>query len=94
MIERARTTRTTMGNYVTGSYQQILAETWNRDHGCKFELVNYKGEVPMWVDMAAGQLDVAIGSYQAFANVRDKGLRPIGVTGRGRSPRMRPRCRR
>jgi tripartite-type tricarboxylate transporter receptor subunit TctC len=88
LIERAKTTRTTMGNYVTGSYQQILAETWNREHGCKFELINYKGEVPMWVDMASGQIDVAIGSYQAFAKVRDKGLRPIGVTGRARSPRM------
>ena len=88
MIERARTTRTTMGNYVMGSYQQILAETWNREHGCKFEMINYKGEVPMWVDMASGQIDVAIGSYQAFAKVRDKGLRPIGVTGRARSPRM------
>ena len=41
----------------------------------------------MWVDMAGGQLDVAIGSYQAFANVRDKGVRLIGVTGRTRSPR-------
>ena len=88
MIERARRTRTTMGNYVTGSYQQILAETWNREQGCQFELINYKGEVPMWIDMAAGQLDVSIGSYQAFANVRDKGLRPIGVTGKVRSPRM------
>ncbi len=87
MIEHARRNRTNMGNYVTGSYQQILAETWNRDHGCKFDLVNYKGEVPMWVDMAGGQLDVAIGSYQAFANVRDKGVRLIGVTGRTRSPR-------
>ena len=87
MIEHARRTRTNMGNYVTGSYQQILAETWNRDHGCKFDLVNYKGEVPMWVDMAGGQLDVSIGSYQAFANVRDKGVRLIGVTGRVRSPR-------
>ena len=38
--------------------------------------------------MASGQIDVAIGSYQAFAKVRDKGLRPIGVTGRVRSPRM------
>ena len=88
MIEHARRNRTTMGNYVTGSYQQILAETWNREHGCKFDLINYKGEVPMWVDMASGQLDVSIGSYQAFAKVRDKGLRAIGVTGRVRSPRM------
>ncbi len=88
MIERAKRTRTTMGNYVNGSYQQILAETWNREQGCQFQLVNYKGEVPMWVDMASGQLDVSIGSYQAFAKVREKGLRPIGVTGRVRSPRM------
>lgn len=88
MIEHARRQRTLMGNYVKGSYQQILAENWNRAHGCKFEMVNYKGEVPMWMDMATGQLDVSIGSYQAFAKVRDQGLRPIGVTGRVRSPRM------
>ncbi len=88
MIERARRERTLMGNYVKGSYQQILAENWNRSQGCKFELVNYKGEVPMWLDMATGQLDVSIGSYQAFAKMREKGLRPLGVTGKVRSPRM------
>lgn len=88
MLEHAKRSRTTMGNYVKGSFQQILAENWNREQGCRFELIHYKGEVPMWVDMAGGQLDVAIGSYQAFAKLRDKGLRPIGVTGRSRSPRM------
>jgi len=87
MIEYARRQRTMMGNYVKGSYQQILAGNWNRDLGCQFELVHYKGEVPMWIDMAGGQLDVSIGSYQAFAKMRDKGLRLIGVTGRARSPR-------
>jgi tripartite-type tricarboxylate transporter receptor subunit TctC len=88
MLEHAKRNRTMMGNYVKGSYQQILAENWNREQGCRFELVHYKGEVPMWVDMAGGQLDVSIGSYQAFAKLREKGLRPIGVTGRVRSPRM------
>jgi tripartite-type tricarboxylate transporter receptor subunit TctC len=87
MIEAARKGRILMGNYVKGSYQQILAEHWNREQGCRFELVHYKGEVPMWVDMAGGQLDVAIGSYQGFAKLRDKGLRLIGVTGKTRSPR-------
>lgn len=88
MLEYAKKQRVNMGNYVVGSYQQILAETWNRELGTKFDLVHYKGEVPMWVDMASGQLDVSIGSYQAFANVRDKGLRAIGVTGKLRSPRL------
>lgn len=87
MIETARKRPVLMGNYVKGSYQQILAENWNREQGCKFELVHYKGEVPMWVDMAGGQLDVSIGSYQGFAKLRDKGLRLIGVTGKLRSPR-------
>lgn len=87
MLEHARRNRTLMGNYVTGSYQQILAENWNRNLGCKFELIHYKGETPMWVDMVGGQLDVSIGSYQAFAKMRDKGLRLIGVTGKVRSPR-------
>ncbi len=88
MVEYARKNQTTMGNYVTGSYQQVLAGTLNRESGTRIEMVHYKGEVPMWVDMASGQLDIAIGSFLAFSNVKEKGLRPIAVTGSSRSPRL------
>jgi tripartite-type tricarboxylate transporter receptor subunit TctC len=43
----------------------------------------------MWVDVASNQVQVAIGSFQAFNTVASKGLvRPIGATGRFRSPRL------
>ena len=42
----------------------------------------------MWVDVASGQLQIAIGSYQAFNTVQGRGVRPIGVTGSYRSPKL------
>ena len=42
----------------------------------------------MWVDLAGGQLLVAIGSYQSFATVQQRGVRAIGVTGSYRSPKL------
>ncbi|HMN83111.1 MAG TPA: tripartite tricarboxylate transporter substrate-binding protein, partial [Burkholderiaceae bacterium] len=44
----------------------------------------------VYLAMTRGQdsLEIAIGSYQAFATVRDKGARPIAATGPIRSPRL------
>ena len=42
----------------------------------------------MWVDVASGQLQIAIGSYQAFATVQTRGVRAIGVTGSYRCPKL------
>ncbi len=42
----------------------------------------------MWVDVAAGQLQVAVGSYQAFNTVSTRGVKAIGVTGTYRSPKL------
>ena len=42
----------------------------------------------MWVDVAGGQLQVAIGSYQSFATVQPRGVKAIGVTGSYRSPKL------
>jgi tripartite-type tricarboxylate transporter receptor subunit TctC len=50
--------------------------------------VNYRGESPMWVDVASGQVQIAIGSYQAFATVATRGVRAIGVTGIYRCPKL------
>ena len=51
-------------------------------------MVHYKGEPPMWVDMASGQLQVVVGSYQAYNTVAGRGIRPIGVTGNYRCPKL------
>jgi tripartite-type tricarboxylate transporter receptor subunit TctC len=77
-----------MGSYAPGSYPQMLADLFNRHHGSNLQTVNYRGESPMWVDVANGQLQVAVGSVQAFNTVSTRGVRPIGVTGTYRTPKL------
>ena len=77
-----------MGTYAPGSYPHMVADQINRKEGSKILSIHYKGEAPMWVDMVSGQLQIAIGSYQAFNTVSTRGVRPIGVTGNYRSPRL------
>jgi tripartite-type tricarboxylate transporter receptor subunit TctC len=87
-ITYAKTNSTNMGSYAPGSYPHMVADQVNRKHGTSMVSVHYKGEAPMWIDVAGGQLQVAIGSYQAFATVSTRGVRPIGVTGEYRSPKL------
>lgn len=87
-IEFAKKNPTSMGTYAPGSYPHMVADQANRSNGTTIQSVHYRGESPMWVDLASGQLQVAIGSYQAFATVQSRGLRPIGVTGMYRSPKL------
>jgi tripartite-type tricarboxylate transporter receptor subunit TctC len=78
-----------MGTYAPASYPHMVADMFNRTAGTKIESIHYKGEAPMWVDLASGQVQIAIGSYGAFAPTFTKGMtRPIAVTGRLRSPKM------
>jgi tripartite-type tricarboxylate transporter receptor subunit TctC len=84
----AKKNTTTMGSYGPAAVPHMLADQLNRSDGTNITTVNYKGEVPMWVDMASGQLQIAVGSYQAFANVQGRGVRAIGVTGPVRSPKL------
>jgi tripartite-type tricarboxylate transporter receptor subunit TctC len=87
-IEYAKKNPCSMGSYAVGSYPHVLAESINRLHGTKIQTIQYKGEGPMWVDMGAGQLQICVGSYQAFATVMSKGVRPIGATENNRVPKL------
>ena len=87
-IDFAKKNTTSMGTYAPGSYPHMVADQINRAEGTKILSVHYRGESPMWVDVASGQLQIAIGSYQAFATVQARGVRAIGVTGTYRSPRL------
>jgi tripartite-type tricarboxylate transporter receptor subunit TctC len=87
-IDYAKTNPSFMGSYAPGSYPHLVADQLNRSHGTKISPVQYRGESPMWVDVASGQVQIAIGSYQAFATVQGRGVRPIGVTGGYRSPKL------
>jgi tripartite-type tricarboxylate transporter receptor subunit TctC len=88
LIAYAKANPSNMGSYAPGSYPQMVADQANRNEGTKIQTVNYKGEAPMWVDLASGQLTVAIGSYQAFNTVSTRGVKAIGVTGAYRSPKL------
>jgi tripartite-type tricarboxylate transporter receptor subunit TctC len=88
LIEYAKKNPVSMGSYAPGSYPQMVADQTNRNEGTKIVTVNYRGEAPMWVDVAGGQLQVAIGSYQSFATVQPRGVKAIGVTGSYRSPKL------
>jgi tripartite-type tricarboxylate transporter receptor subunit TctC len=88
-IAWAKTNRASMGTYAPASYPHMVADTINRTHGTKIESIHYRGEAPMWIDVGSNQVQIAIGSFQAFNTVAQKGLvRPLGVTGRFRSPRL------
>ena len=87
-IEFAKTNPTNMGTYAPGSYPHMVADQTNRSDGTKILSVHYRGESPMWVDVVGGQLQIAIGSYQAFNTVAGRGVRAIGVTGSYRSPKL------
>lgn len=77
-----------MGSYAPGSYPQMLADQFTRSYGLKMLTVQYRGESPMWVDVASSQLQIAVGSYQAFNTVAQRGVKAIGVTGTYRSPKL------
>ena len=87
-IAYAKKNPISMGTYAPGSYPHMVADQINRQEGTKMQAVHYRGEAPMWVDVAGGQLQIAIGSYQAFNTVSTRGVRPIGVTGSYRCPKL------
>ncbi len=84
----AKKNTASMGTYAPGSYPHMVADQTNRQHGTQIQSVHYRGEAPMWLDVASGQTQVAIGSYLAFNAVAARGVRPIGVTGNYRSPKL------
>ena len=84
----AKKNPTSMGTYAPGSYPHMVADQTNRTQGTQIQSVHYRGEAPMWLDVASGQLQVAVGSYLAFNAVASRGVRPIGVTGSYRSPKL------
>lgn len=88
LVAHAKANDINMGSYAPGSYPQMVADQANRSEGTRIVTINYKGESPMWIDVASGQVQVAIGSFQAFNTVASRGVKAIGVTGAYRSPKL------
>lgn len=87
-IAWARQNPCSMGTYAPGSVPHMVADQLNRSEGTKIQSVHYRGESPMWVDLASGQIQVAVGSYQSFATVATRGVKPVAVTGNYRCPKL------
>jgi tripartite-type tricarboxylate transporter receptor subunit TctC len=87
-VDWARGKDLSMGSYAPGSYPQMLANVLSRKYGLRLQAIQYRGESPMWVDVASGQVQIAVGSVQAFNTVSTRGVKPIGVTGNYRSPKL------
>ncbi|MGE0311998.1 MAG: Bug family tripartite tricarboxylate transporter substrate binding protein [Lautropia sp.] len=88
VLEHARKKPSSMGSYAPASYPHMLAAQFNRQHGTQLQAIHYRGEAPMWIDVVSGQIEMAVGSFQAFNTVASKGVRAVGVTGGYRSPRL------
>ena len=70
------------GSYGVGSTPHVLIETIAKQYGIKFQVIQYRGEAPMWNDVAGQTLDGAAGSYAAAAPVIQAGTgNLIGVVG-------------
>jgi len=76
----ARNNKASLGTYGAGSYSHCVVEALNRSLGLKMEAVHYRGEAPMWIDVASGAVQGGTGSYAASASVMQTGNgRPIAV---------------
>jgi tripartite-type tricarboxylate transporter receptor subunit TctC len=54
-----------IGTYGAGSYAHMAIVEMNKQYGLNMEAVHYRGEAPMWTDLAGGFIDGAHGSYSA-----------------------------
>jgi len=67
----------------------MVAAQLNKLYGTKIDPVHYKGEAPMWADLASGQRTSAGGSIPAMSPHLQSGrVRPIAVPTLTRSSRL------
>jgi len=86
LVEFAKTNRVSFGSWAPGSTAHIVCAKLNELYGVKMEIVNYRGEGPMWIDMGSGSLQAAMGSYQALQPLLAKGdIKIIGMPARRRN---------
>ena len=48
-----------VGTYAAGSLAHIVVAELNKHFGLQMEAVHYRGEAPMWQDLAAGVIQAA-----------------------------------
>ena len=85
--EYARKNRTNIGTFGPGTNPHVATLELNKHFGLQMEAVHYRGEAPMWQDLAAGIIQAGMGSFPGASNVLQSGAgKVIAVT---RTKRMR-----
>jgi tripartite-type tricarboxylate transporter receptor subunit TctC len=69
----AKANKASGGSYAAGSFAHIALDNIAKHFGVDYPVVQYRGEAPMWQDMAAGVSHIACGSYQAAQVVLQSG---------------------
>ncbi len=78
--EHARKNKVSLGTYAAGSYSHLAVAELNKHFGLQMEAIHYRGEAPMWQDVAAGVIAGGSGSLAAAASVLQSGIAiPIAV---------------
>lgn len=86
LVEYAKKNKVSFGSWAPGSGAHIVCAKLNELYGLSMEIVHYRGEGPMWQDMGAGSLQVAMGSYQALRPLLTNGtIKVIALPARRRN---------
>jgi tripartite-type tricarboxylate transporter receptor subunit TctC len=72
-VEYAKKNKVSIGTYGAGSYSHVVVAELNKFYGLNMEAVHYRGEAPMWQDVASGAIQGGSGSYAAAAGVLQSG---------------------
>ena len=83
-----RTEKVSVGTYGAGSYAHMAINEMNKQYGTKVEAIHYRGEAPMWTDVAGGFIDGAHGSYGAALSVLQSGRGRAVAVSRKRMPTL------
>lgn len=69
----ARANKTSIGTYAAGSYSHVAVEALNNHFKLTMQPVHYRGEAPMWQDVASGSVQAGSGSYAAASPLLQSG---------------------
>ncbi|WP_298725933.1 tripartite tricarboxylate transporter substrate binding protein [uncultured Ferrovibrio sp.] len=89
LAQYARSHPVNFGNFGQGTYGHLATLELNRHFGIQMEPVQYRGEAPMWKDLAAGIIQCATGTYPGAISVIQSGEgRAIAMTHDRRMKRL------
>jgi tripartite-type tricarboxylate transporter receptor subunit TctC len=85
----AAANKTSLGTYGAGSYSHVAVEALNRHFKLTMQPVHYRGEAPMWQDVASGAIQAGSGSYAAASPLLQNGTgRAIAVPTKTRARKL------